>query len=77
MRGARSRTPCFAPCAAVGFVSRTNCTGRRPNPEYIRKQLQDFKAKRHTNDAGNMTSVAHTLSDDDIENLSHYIANLN
>jgi cytochrome c553 len=47
------------------------------NPEYIRKQLQDFKAKRRTNDAGNMTSVAHTLSDEDIENLSHYIANLN
>jgi cytochrome c553 len=45
-------------------------------PQYIRKQLQDFKAKRRTNDAGNMTSVAHTLSDADIENLSHYIANL-
>jgi cytochrome c553 len=46
-------------------------------PQYVRKQLQDFKAKRRTNDAGNMTSVAGTLSDDDIENLSHYIANLN
>ncbi len=45
-------------------------------PQYIRKQLQDFKAKRRTNDAGNMTSVAGTLSDDDIENLTHYIANL-
>jgi len=45
--------------------------------QYIRKQLQDFKAKRRTNDAGNMTSVAGTLSEDDIENLSHYIANLN
>ena len=31
------------------------------------KQLQDFKAKRRTNDAGNMTSVAGTLSDADIE----------
>ena len=46
-------------------------------PDYIRKQLQDFKAKRRTNDAGSMTSVAGTLSDDDIENLTHYIANLN
>jgi len=46
-------------------------------PQYVKKQLQDFKAKRRTNDAGNMTSVAGTLSDDDIENLSHYIANLN
>ena len=46
-------------------------------PDYVRKQLQDFKAKRRTNDAGNMTSVAGTLSDDDIDNLAHYIANLN
>ena len=45
-------------------------------PEYIRKQLADFKAKRRTNDAGNMTSVAGTLSDDDIESLAQYIANL-
>ena len=45
-------------------------------PQYVKKQLSDFKAKRRTNDAGNMTSVAGTLSDDDIENLSHYIANL-
>ena len=46
-------------------------------PEYIRKQLRDFRARRRTNDAGNMTSVTGTLSDEDIENLSHYIANLN
>jgi cytochrome c553 len=45
-------------------------------PQYIKKQLEDFKAKRRTNDAGNMTSVAGTLSDSDIENLAQYIANL-
>ena len=45
--------------------------------DYIKKQLADFKARRRTNDAGNMTSVANTLSDADIENLAHYIANLN
>jgi cytochrome c553 len=44
--------------------------------EYVKKQLADFKAKRRTNDAGNMTSVAATLSDADIENLAQYIANL-
>jgi len=44
---------------------------------YIKKQLGDFKARRRTNDAGSMTSVAATLSDADIENLSQYIANLN
>ncbi|MFO1324728.1 MAG: c-type cytochrome [Burkholderiales bacterium] len=47
------------------------------NYEYVVKQLQDFKAKRRTNDAGNMTSVTHTLSDQDIENLAQYITTLN
>jgi len=45
-------------------------------PQYVKKQLEDFRAKRRTNDAGNMTSVARNLSDEDIENLAHYIANL-
>jgi cytochrome c553 len=46
-------------------------------PKYIKKQLEDFKARRRTNDAGNMTSVAATLSEQDIENLSQYVGNLN
>lgn len=46
------------------------------NHDYVVKQLQDFKAKRRTNDAGNMTSVSSTLSDADIENLAHYLAGL-
>jgi cytochrome c553 len=46
-------------------------------PQYVKKQLEDFKARRRTNDAGNMTSVAGTLSEADIENLSQYIGNLN
>jgi cytochrome c553 len=45
-------------------------------PKYVKKQLEDFKAKRRTNDAGNMTSVAAGLSDMDIENLAQYIGNL-
>jgi cytochrome c553 len=44
---------------------------------YIVKQLNDFKARIRTNDAGNMTSVAGTLSSQDIDNLAHYIADLN
>jgi cytochrome c553 len=44
--------------------------------EYVLKQLKDFKAKIRTNDAGNMTSVASTLSDTDIENLAQYAASL-
>jgi len=44
--------------------------------DYIVKQLADFKARRRTNDAGNMTSVANTLSDEDIRNLAQYLAGL-
>ena len=44
--------------------------------EYIVAQLKAFKDRTRTNDAGNMTSVARTLSDQDIENLGHYLAGL-
>jgi cytochrome c553 len=47
------------------------------NYDYVIKTLKDFKAKTRTNDAGNMTSVASTLSEADIENLAHYISGLN
>jgi cytochrome c553 len=43
---------------------------------YVVKQLTDFRARKRTNDAGSMTSVAKSLSDADIENLSQYIAGL-
>lgn len=45
--------------------------------DYVVKQLKDFKGRKRTNDAGSMTSVAGTLSDQDIDDLAHYIANLN
>ena len=44
--------------------------------DYIVKQLSDFKARRRTNDAGNMTSVSNTLNERDIENLAHYLTGL-
>jgi cytochrome c553 len=44
--------------------------------DYTVKQLRDFKARVRTNDAGNMTSVARTLSDQDIEDLGQYLASL-
>jgi len=43
---------------------------------YIVKQLTDFKARKRTNDAGNMTSVANTLSAQDIDNLAQYLVGL-
>ena len=44
--------------------------------DYVVKQLQDFKAGRRTNDAGNMRSVAKTLGDQDMDDLANYIATL-
>lgn len=43
---------------------------------YVLRQLHDFKKKVRTNDAGNMTSVLRTIPDEDLEALSHYIADL-
>ncbi len=47
------------------------------NFEYVLKQLQDFKAKRRTNDAGNMTAVLRTIADEDLKALAAYVASLN
>jgi cytochrome c553 len=44
--------------------------------EYIVKQMKDFRTGRRTNDAGNMSSVSKTLSDKDIDDLAHYLVNL-
>jgi cytochrome c553 len=46
------------------------------NYPYLVAQLQAFKARTRTNDAGTMTSVAQTLSADDIDHLGQYIAGL-
>jgi cytochrome c553 len=44
--------------------------------EYFVKQMRDFKTGKRTNDAGNMASVSKTLSDQDIEDLGHYVSGL-
>lgn len=44
--------------------------------DYVMTQLKNFKARIRTNDAGNMTSVAQTLSETDMDNLANYIASL-
>ena len=44
--------------------------------EYIVKQMRDFRAGKRTNDAGNMASVSKTLSEEDIDDLGHYLAGL-
>jgi len=45
-------------------------------PQYLKKQLLDFKSRARTNDAATMTSVAATLSDEDIEDIVQYLAGL-
>lgn len=65
-------------CHLGGFVGQNDIPRVAGQyPQYVKKQLEDFKARRRTNDAGNMTSVAATLSEQDIENLAQYIGNLN
>jgi cytochrome c553 len=46
------------------------------NFDYIVLQLKAFKSRTRTNDAGTMSSVANTLSDEDIVNIAHYLAGL-
>ena len=46
------------------------------HPEYVIKQLKAYKTGMRTNDAGTMSSVSKTLSDEDIENLAHFVASL-
>ena len=44
--------------------------------DYVVKQMKAFKTGARKNDAGNMASVSKTLSDQDIEDLAHYLASL-
>ncbi len=44
--------------------------------DYVVKQLGDFKAGRRTNDAGAMSSVSKTLSDQDMDDLAHFLSGL-
>jgi cytochrome c553 len=61
-------------CHLGGFKGQNEIPRVSNQPyDYIVKQLRAFKAKTRTNDAGNMTSVAGTLNDADIENIAHYI----
>ncbi len=66
-----------AMCHLGGFIGQNEIPRLAgQNFDYVVKQLTDFKARRRTNDAGNMTSVSNTLNETDIDNLAHYIAGL-
>jgi len=64
-------------CHLGGFAGQNEIPRVAGQPfDYVVKQLRAFKARERTNDAGNMTSISSTLSEDDILNLAHYIAGL-
>ena len=64
-------------CHLGGFAGQNEIPRVAGQPfDYVVAQLRAFKARERTNDAGNMTSVARTLTDDDIDNIAHYIAGL-
>ena len=46
------------------------------HPQYLKKQLLDFKRRARTNDAATMTSLSATLSEEDIERIVEYLAGL-
>jgi cytochrome c553 len=72
-----SDTVLCAMCHLGGFVGQNEIPRVAGQwPDYVKKQLHDFKARRRSNDGGNMTSVSATLSEEDIENLAHYVASL-
>ena len=60
--------------AAAPLVAQPAITG--PVDPTTFTQLKDFKARTRTNDAGNMTSVAQTISEEDIVDLAHFTAGL-
>ena len=74
---AKAEETLCAMCHLGGFAGQNEIPRVAGQPfDYIVAQLRAFKARTRTNDAGNMTSVSSTLSDDDIINVAHYIAGL-
>jgi cytochrome c553 len=77
-RGSRKAAETLCTMCHLGGFSGQNEIPRvaGQHPQYVIKELAAFKARTRTNDAGSMTAVARTLSEQDIEDLAHYIATL-
>jgi cytochrome c553 len=77
-RGAKKADEVLCPMCHLGGFTGQNEMPRVAGQhyDYIVKQLRAFKARTRTNDAGNMTAVAQTITDEDILDLASYIANL-
>ncbi|TAM45393.1 MAG: cytochrome c4 [Burkholderiaceae bacterium] len=67
----------FATCAACHGANGNSIIGANPklaqqHPEYLIKQLQDFKSGKRANAI--MSGMAATLSDDDMRNIAYWLA---
>jgi cytochrome c553 len=78
LRGAAKVEETLCPMCHLGGLRGQNEIPRLAGqqPAYVLKQLHAFRDRVRTNDGGNMQSYAQTLSDEDMVNLSHYIADL-
>ena len=78
-RGKKVADDALCPMCHMGGFSGQNEVPRVAGQyqAYVLRQLMAFKNKERTNDAGNMQSVMRNISDEDIEALSHYVANIN
>ncbi len=78
LRGAKKAEETLCTMCHLGGLKGQNEIPRLAGqqPAYTMKELHDFKSHTRTNDGGNMQSVAQTLSDEDIIDLTHYIADL-
>jgi cytochrome c553 len=64
-----------AACHAPGLVGQDHIPRLVGLPyRYVLKELRGFKAQRRVDIDGTMTTAAQPLSEEDIENLAHYIA---
>lgn len=77
-KGKRISDDALCPMCHLGGFSGQNEVPRVAGQhyEYALKQLLDFKNKRRTNDAGNMTAVVRTISDEDLAAVAAYAASL-
>lgn len=78
LRGAAKVVETLCPMCHLGGLKGQNEIPRLAGqqPAYVLKQLHAFRDRTRTNDGGNMQSYTQTLSDEDMVNLSHYIADL-
>ena len=74
----------IADSSLCGMCHEAGLTGQNAIPRvagqqyaYIVEALKGFRDGRRTNDAGAMQSVVHGVSDQDLEALAQYVANLN